>query len=66
MMLSYKSSGVINQIWDDKFGGTTKASGFKGSGVTSNALLKDSALSPGSLFRGTFLNNFDSTGARLK
>lgn len=35
------------------------------SGATSNALLKDSALSPGSLFRGTFLNNFDSTGGLM-
>jgi hypothetical protein len=65
-MLSLKSSGVINQLWDDKFGGTTKASGFKASGVTSNAMLKDSALSPGSLFRGTFMNNFDSTGTRVR
>lgn len=36
------------------------------SGATSNALLKDSALSPGSLFRGTFMNNFDSTGVIVR
>ena len=35
------------------------------SGATSNALLKDSAISPGSLFRGTFMNNFDNTGGQL-
>ena len=36
------------------------------SGATSNALLKDSAISPGSLFRGTFMNNFDSTGVMVR
>jgi len=35
------------------------------SGATSNALLKDSALSPGSLFRGTFMNNYESTGGLI-
>lgn len=64
--MSYKSSGIINFDTSDKFGGTTKASGLKMSGATSNALLKDSALSPGSLFRGTFMNNFDSTGVIVR
>lgn len=63
--LSYKSSGVINFDTSDKFGATTKASGLKMSGATSNALLKDSALSPGSLFRGTFMNNYESTGGLI-
>jgi hypothetical protein len=38
---------------------------LKMSGATSNALLKDSALSPGSLFRGTFMNNYESTGGLI-
>ena len=62
-MRSFKSSGLMMGE-GDRFGGTTKASNHGGliTSANSNFLLKESALTPGSLFRGTFLNNFESTG----
>lgn len=55
----------MGDVAAERFGGTTKASNngwnVAGSG-TSQYLLKDSALTPGSLFRATFMNNYESTG----
>ena len=62
--VSFKSSGFLFNMADaERFCGTTKAShnGWNMVG-TSQFLLKDSALTPGSLFRGTFMNNYESTG----
>ncbi len=52
MMHMWETSGGA-----DKFGATTKASyhGLNIGSAASNALLKESALTPGSLFRGTFM-----------
>ena len=63
--VSFKSSGfLMNMVDGERFGGTTKASnnGWNIAG-TSQYMLKDSALTPGSLFKGTFMNNYESTGA---
>ena len=64
--MSFKSSGfLLNMVDAERFGGTTKASNngwnVAPSGM-SQYMLKDSALTPGSLFRGTFMNNYESTG----
>ena len=64
--VSFKSSGFLfNMVDGERFGGTTKASNNGWNMQTSGAslyMLKDSALTPGSLFRGTFMNNYESTG----
>ncbi len=65
--VSFKSSGLMFNMADaERFGGTTKASnnGWNNATAsgTSQYFLKESALTPGSLFRGTFMNNYESTG----
>ena len=46
---------------------TTKASTLQAAVSGENGLMiKDSVFTPGSLFRGTFMNNYDSMGSGLK
>lgn len=64
-MLSFKSSAIMNQAWENSagynggFGATTKASYL--ASALSPMPLKGSALTPASMFRGTFLNHIESS-----